>query len=370
MTVTKYFGTEERVVYPFYYPALIGTKQTDGTREVFQHPIPGSLPPDARRLELNNGNQLLGYLYVRVHDTPLRTVRAVLVSLSALLIGAAGLFALQFRRQEKVITRTTIALEEKKRELVRLERLALAGQLSANVFHDLKKPVLNIKNELDEEGAPAGFSKRVREQIDLFFGIIRESNLERFVRAQSEREFVDINEMLERSLALVRYERGHAEIVKNLAPGLPSVLAEPVRLIQVFSNIILNAYQSMESAGRLTVSTRWQIANRDCGFGERDSFQRYRNNFSAVLYHEAGGHWNGAWTLHQPRHHSGNRRDDSRHEFSTRDDFHHRNSRAVIFPFYLPSNTVCTVGVVPSSLAAVHLMALTSQWCKSDDNSG
>ncbi len=284
LTVTKLFdsgrGVEERIVYPYYAPALFdrGGQTRDGDQPVvvnvagFDHPLPWDLPGDARKLPLRVGEQLLGNLYVRVDEGALNVVRSVIASLTALLIGALGEFALQFRRQEKVISRTTVELEEKRRELVRIERLALAGQLSANILHDLKKPVLNIKSEAEELAAGDGeraagdgervnalaeeSPSRIRQQVDLFFGILRESSLERFVRAESEGEYVDVNELLDRSLALVRYERNEVAVERRYDPALPSILAEPVRLVQVFSNLILNAYQALEEKGRLTLTTR------------------------------------------------------------------------------------------------------------------
>src|SRR5690606_20707715 len=64
---------------------------------------------------------------------------------------------------------------------------------------------------------------------------------------------VDVNDLLERSLALVKYEQGSVEINRHYGPELPAVLAEPVRLIQVFSNLVLNACQAMEGKGTLTI---------------------------------------------------------------------------------------------------------------------
>ncbi len=287
-TVTKMFGEEERIVYPYYAPALFHDPRLGpppfeadpSLLENFRHPLPWEPSGDIRALPLRDGAQLLGRVFVRVDEGPLNVVRAVLGSLLGLLVGGVVLFALQFRRQERVISRTTVELEEKRRELVRIERLALAGQLSANILHDLKKPVLNIKSEAEELESeppsgglrPEDAARRIRQQVELFFGILRDSSLERFVRAESEREYVDVNEILDRSLALVRYERHDVEVESRYAPALAPVLTVPVRLVQVFSNLILNAYQAMDGRGRLTVTTastpgRVVVEMRDTGPG-------------------------------------------------------------------------------------------------------
>ncbi|GIX45121.1 MAG: hypothetical protein KatS3mg130_1529 [Candidatus Sumerlaea sp.] len=143
----------------------------------------------------------MGYLYARVDRSPLRSVQLAIALLTVLLAVTISVFLLQFRKQASVISRTTIELEEKRQELVRLERLALAGQLSANILHDLKKPVLNIKSELEEfdadgqQQAPlAEVVQRMREQVGVFLSILREGNLERFVRGEGETEWLSINE--------------------------------------------------------------------------------------------------------------------------------------------------------------------------------
>lgn len=274
-TVTKVFAPGgERIIYPFYAPALFAAVAGGNAppplrhlAENFPHPLPDDPAGEVRSLPLTSDGQLLGHLLVRVNQTPLRVVRGVIATLSILLVGFVGLFALQFRRQERVLSATTVELEEKRRELVRIERLAMAGQLSANLLHDLKKPVLNIKSEAEELAAadphsppPADVAGHIRQQVDLFFGILRESNLERFVRARAESEYVDLNELLDRSLALVKYERHDVEVQRHYTPELPPILAEPVRLIQVFSNLILNAYQAMEGRGRLTLTT-WRTGS-------------------------------------------------------------------------------------------------------------
>jgi signal transduction histidine kinase len=289
IVVTKQFGSGERPIYPFYLPA---TSELSW-RDAFQR------SGDVRILQLQVYGQNVGSLYVQLRLASLSMVRMVLGALSALLIAAVALFVLQFRRQERVITRTTVELEEKRRELMKLERLALAGQLSANIFHDLKKPILNIKNEIEElepvpDSLPAAAPARIREQVNTFFTILRESNLERFVRSEGEREYVDINEILDRSIGLVRYERGGCEVSRDYAPDVPPVLAHPVRLIQVFSNIVLNAYQAMNGRGELTVRTGrekdWAVVEiSDTGPGiPKDSIERIFYPFFTTKSAEAG----------------------------------------------------------------------------------
>lgn len=270
--IAKRMNGGDHVIYPFYQPALdsagiaapvsISSAARNSTNTGWQKFFMGEKLVE---LPLVDRGERLGTLYVDVQEGPYRTVSFVIWALGTMLAASLAFLATQFRKQEKVISATTIELEEKRRELVRLERLALAGQLSANILHDLKKPVLNIRNEADEaieplgaladvEPPPAVF-ERIREQADFFLSMLKEAGFDRFVRASEEREYVDINDLLDRSIALVRYEQASVQVGRNYDTDLPPILADPVRLIQVFSNLVLNAYQAMDGRGNLQVET-------------------------------------------------------------------------------------------------------------------
>lgn len=265
ITVSKLFSPPGviRVVHPFYVPALHpqegrsdAPKSTapNAPRVNEHYLLPWALPADARTLPLIVDNETLGFLHLRVDQTALLTVRAILVSLFLLLTVALFILARQFQTQHQALSATTVELATIRRELARLERLALAGQLSANLLHDLRKPVLNIRAELEDLPLPETHPHPIlREQVQLFFDILRETGFEGLLRTPGEAEYLDVQDLLRRSLALVRYERRAVEIQWRLPPQLPPILAESVRLIQVFSNLILNAYQAMKGQGTLHI---------------------------------------------------------------------------------------------------------------------
>jgi len=258
-------GRGEHVIIPFYYYLLPDNRRPNLSRLI--------------REPLSEGGEILGYLYIVPNNNIILSVRAVAVTFALfLLLTLVSLFS-RVHAQEQVITATTIELEEKRREMIRLERLALAGQVSANILHDIKKPVLNIKQEsqeLEKLTSPEevrGIALGIREQVDLFFGILHDLGLERFVKAsEGGEEFLSVNDILERSCRLVRYERGSVEVKFDLAKNLPLLFAHPSKMIQLFSNIILNAYQAMGGKGELLLRTGQeagsiQIEIKDTGPG-------------------------------------------------------------------------------------------------------
>jgi len=281
-------GRGEKVVLPAFYSAIYPDwhKRLGGLdRHVLEH----------------NGIEY-GAIYFDFDNSRLNLVRGAIGSLGVLLVLVLALVVRRVRVQEVALTRTTVELEEKKRELVELERLSLAGQLSANIFHDIRKPLLNIRMDLEEiETSPLEAARTrerlsgIRRHVELFFSILRELNIERFIRGdQAGQEFVNINELIERACALVRYERGGVEVQTNFTHQLPPVLAFPYRLIQVFSNIILNAYQAMRGSGRLTLGTdrndKWVVVRiADTGPGiEPDYLERIFEPFFSTTQ-GAGG---------------------------------------------------------------------------------
>ncbi|MBN1867851.1 hypothetical protein JW916_11210 [Candidatus Sumerlaeota bacterium] len=213
---------------------------------------------------VERNGQTVGVVYLDLDRRALVGVRASIGIVLGLIVVALLTLAARIFTQEKVLTATTQILEENQRELIRLERLSLAGLLTANIFHDIRKPMTNIKHEIgDLSEALGGFAgatralRNIREQVNLFFDILNELNIERFVRAdQADEEYVDINRVVEQSIRLVQYERGSTQLSVSLAPGVPLILAHPFRLVQVLSNIVLNAYQALQGRGELRVLTR------------------------------------------------------------------------------------------------------------------
>ena len=84
----------------------------------------------------------------------------------------------------------------------------------------------------------------------------------------------DINEVIKRALELVvnSAQLIHIEVVKELSPCLPKLMADPEQLHQVCINLILNAIQAMSGGGTLTLRTlsengqvRVEVEDTGCG---------------------------------------------------------------------------------------------------------
>src|SRR6185503_18225679 len=69
---------------------------------------------------------------------------------------------------------------------------------------------------------------------------------------------VDVNKLIDDLGLLTRHKlrTQQIELVRDLAPDLPPLQADPVQLEQAFLNLMLNAVQAMPDGGKLTLTTR------------------------------------------------------------------------------------------------------------------
>ncbi len=251
-TVSLSIDPKAVLLHPFYY----STQHPDWLQTVSQFPTRQVKGPGGE----GDG---VGKLYFDVDFGPLRTVRISIFVASLAIFIMLVVLLIRIFTQQKVLDVTNQVLEDNRRELIRMERLSLAGLLTANIFHDIRKPITNIKHELgDLAEALGGFAgasramRNMRDQVALFFDILHDLNLERFVRADdSDEEYVDVNRVVEQSLRLVQYERGATTLNIQLGSNLPLLLLHPYRLVQVLSNLILNAYQALDGQGELRIVT-------------------------------------------------------------------------------------------------------------------
>jgi signal transduction histidine kinase len=161
-------------------------------------------------------------------------------------------------------------LKEQHDRLIDAERLALLGKIAAGVAHEVNNPIMSIlgftgmaSRKLEEGSLSPGkreecihYLKVAEEEAQRCIQIVE--NISQFYRRrQSDLVPTDLNGVVEAALSVARFQlkQGHIEVVRNLNPRLPQVMANRGLLQQVLLNIVLNARDSMEKGGTLTLTT-------------------------------------------------------------------------------------------------------------------
>ncbi len=175
----------------------------------------------------------------------------------------------EYQGQVLLISNLT-QLKGLEKEMRENERLAAVGRMAAGVAHEVRNPLSSIKGlALLLKGKFASES-RESETANLLIQEVERMNrtiseLLSFARpAPLHVQEVWLRELLEDTLRLIASDTENSGIVTRLqlAEDLLPVAGDPDRLNQVFLNLLLNAVQSMEKGGELTVSAQ---NNREAG---------------------------------------------------------------------------------------------------------
>ncbi|QQX88728.1 cache domain-containing protein [Cupriavidus necator] len=177
-------------------------------------------------------------------------------------------------------------LRAARQQLITSEKLAVAGQLTAGVAHEVNNPIAVIQGNLDvarEILGPA--AEPVRQELRLIDEQVRRiqqltNRLLQFVRPEAyagNMERLDVGEVAAGCVDLVRHMLKGASIRVELdCQATRQVRISRSELQQVVVNLLTNAIHAMPEGGTLTLGTRdWEAQGvtlhvRDTGHGIRE----------------------------------------------------------------------------------------------------
>jgi len=235
--------------------------------------------------------ELQGAIYVdtRLSERPFGESELALLramgSLAAMAIRGARLLN-DVQQSNERLQRALETLRETQDQLVQAERLAAVGRLAASVAHELRNPLMVMRNALyfldrvvssDEEQDPDTLRRyfaKLDGEIDRQNKII--NDLLYFSRNRPRRlSRVDMNALVGETLLRVEMPES-VTVIKDLAPDLASISADADQIQQVLVNLVGNAVQAMPDGGTLTARTadadgEWvvfQVEDTGCGIDD------------------------------------------------------------------------------------------------------
>lgn len=155
--------------------------------------------------------------------------------------------------------------------LRRAERLALMGQMSATVAHEIRNPLSIIKNTAEVLRQKYNDKQQPDEMFEFIPEEVRRLNrlMNDFLSFARDRELVrqrgDLVKTVNRAMNMMRNEDHSHGVEWRLASNREEIMAEydDDALTQVLMNLFLNASQAMNGAGKVEVHLEAQSKGRD-----------------------------------------------------------------------------------------------------------
>ena len=204
--------------------------------------------PNRVEMRLKPSNKFIGYTLALVRDDN-----------GAL--GGAAMFFKDLTRVEQ--------LEE--RERLR-DRLAAVGEMAAAIAHEVKNPLAGIevmagllRRKVPDAPEAQGMLNDIINEAKMANAIVQEVlEFVRPIRLQMERTRVAGAVQAAIQLTETKATRGQVHVEVAITETLPQIQADQHQLTQLFTNLLMNAYEAMEGTGRVTISaSRVQAEDAD-----------------------------------------------------------------------------------------------------------
>jgi two-component system sensor histidine kinase PilS (NtrC family) len=181
-------------------------------------------------------------------------------------------------------------VKQMEENLEKSKNMALIGEMAAGLAHEMRNPLAAITGsiELLEQGLKLdGTDKRLMQII-----LRGKDQLDNFARdflllarpVPVSRELVDLNEIIEEVLEYIRLNKNWTSKIKivKVFASKAEVFANKEQVRQIINNLVLNAIQSMEEGGVLSIKTKVaiqddkkeyveiKVSDTGCGIKEND----------------------------------------------------------------------------------------------------
>lgn len=244
--------------------------------------------------------------YEQIHTTPEGHTRVLSISTELITLHDEPCYVIV----AKDVTQPR-AEEDARQQLARVSRLAMLGEMTASISHEVNQPLGAILSNADAAEMLLDLPSPPLSQIRQILKDIRRDDLRASAVIQRVRGLVGrqdvqrvpicINDVLVDTLGLVTHDskRRGVTLVQDLAPNLPETQADPIMLQQVILNLLLNAMDAMSDTpvGSRCIILRSALSNEgklelsveDCGHGiPAEKLGRVFDSFFTTKEHGMG----------------------------------------------------------------------------------
>jgi signal transduction histidine kinase len=164
-------------------------------------------------------------------------------------------------------------LGDAQRRLIENEKLRSLGEMTANIAHEIKNPLVVIGGFTKRLARAAHLDENESRYVDIITKEVArlESILTDILNYVKETpllfELCDVNNLLDEVLYLLTSDKSWSDvrIIKTYVKDLPPTLCDVQQIKQVFINILLNSFEAMQGKGTITIHTE-QTTSRERPF--------------------------------------------------------------------------------------------------------
>ncbi len=166
---------------------------------------------------------------------------------------------------EEEVQKKTAEIYKAQEHLINTEKLASLGRMAAGVAHEINSPLTGIvtfahlmlkrtppenTQDMEDLNVIIDQAERCSKIIKGLLGFSRKTS--------SEKSLINLNTLLENTLAMVRHQSKFYNILFDLQldSAIPQVNVDPNQIQQVFLNLLINAADAMEKKGKIILATR------------------------------------------------------------------------------------------------------------------
>lgn len=177
-------------------------------------------------------------------------------------------------------------LQEAQRQLMNSEKLAVMGQLTASFAHEIGTPLNAIGGHLQllEEETPGNPRVEILQgQVEKIEGIVK-NFLQVTAKPASQRQLVDVNQLVNKTISFVRprLDGLEIEVRARLDRGMGPIRAVPMDLEQILLNLVNNSIDSLKSKRDMRDRARLQLEV------ETESYREGARDWARVSVYDTG----------------------------------------------------------------------------------